>query len=180
MSTAISDEKFWREVTALVGDVYRPHDPATGVFLFRQKLRRRGFDEARAGRLTPALLARAVPWALFVRLAGREYLRVATYGWPIQCFTCLDTQFEMYLVSWVPGTEGTAEETFLAARISTERLAAIEAGHVTPHDAFRMAEDGFVLRARPDVPPAEVVPCGDLRDEELPPRSQPLAAAQVR
>lgn len=172
------DQTYWRQVAACVGDAYRPHAAADGLFLFREKLRRRGYDERKATRLAPALLARAVPWASFLHLNGREYLRVSTYGWPVQCFLCADEAFDLFLVAWVLGTVDTADEAFLMARVSADRLAALEAGRLTPHDAFGTAEDGHVLRATPDAGQAVAVPRGELRDEELPPRDEPLAAAR--
>ena len=161
-----------------MGDAYRPHAAADGLFLFREKLRRRGYGERKAARLAPAVLARALPWASFLHLNGREYLRVSTYGWPVQCFLCADEAFDLFLVAWVPGTEDTSDEAFLMARVSADRLAALEAGRVTPHDAFRTAEGGRVLRVTVDAESAVAVPCGELRDEELPPRGEPLAAAR--
>lgn len=99
ITSGTSEQAFWSKVAAHVGDAYLPYDSATGVFLFRQKLLRRGFDGARAVEISPALLARAVPWALFFPIAGEQYLRRATYGWPVRCFTCFDVQFELYLVA---------------------------------------------------------------------------------
>ena len=169
------DRAFWAQVAANVGDAYRPHTGADGVFLFRQKLERRGYDPRKATRLGPALLARAVPWASFLHLNGREFLRVSTYGWPVQCFLCADGAFDLYLVACVPGTEDTEEEVFLTARVSADRLADLEAGRLTPHETFRTAEDGYVLRVTAVAGSAVAVPCGNLRDEELPPRGEPLA-----
>lgn len=77
------------------------------------------------------------------------------------------------------GKQNTADETFLAARISSERLAELESGRLTPHEAFKTGGDGYVLRARPDVGPGEPVPCSELLVEELPPPGEFLAPVRA-
>jgi hypothetical protein len=74
------EQNFWNEVIVSVGDQYRPHPPDYGVFLFREKLRTRGFHQEEALKLNPKLLARAVPWATFLNIGTKEFLTLRHYG----------------------------------------------------------------------------------------------------
>lgn len=166
---------WWDELAAQVGQRYRPHSPDYGVFLFREKLRRRGFHEDKALRLDPALVARAVPWAYFLRLGGHNFLHLATYQRPPRRrFAGFDENFRLYLASWIAGSEAGMDETFLMARLSPRRFSTLEAGAIDLHDAFRLAEDGQVLKAGEVTQTPTIVPCGGLRDEDVPSKGQRL------
>lgn len=165
-------DKFWSEGAAAMGDAYRPHTATVGLFLFREKLRRRGYEEGLAPKLPPKLLARAVPWADFIELKGVEELQLAKYGWPIKCFVCIDHHFDLQLVAWVPGTVDTEKEAFLMTRLSLDRFAVLEADGMDLYDAYRKAEDGVVLRVKRVAGGAVALPVCDLKDEELPSQGQ--------
>jgi hypothetical protein len=118
-------------------------------------------------------VARAVPWAYFLRLGGRDYLHLATYQRPPRRrFVGFDQDFELHLGTWIAGSEGGMNETFLMVRLSPEQFTALEAGEIDLHDAYRLAEDGQVLKAGEAMRTPVIIPCRDLRDEDVPPRGE--------
>lgn len=163
---------FWNDVPAHVGDAYHPHSASAGIFLFREKLRRRGFDERMAEQLPASMLAKAVPWARFLMLGAREYLLLVSYGLPVRCHVCFDQQFAVYLIRCFTGTEDAGGETYQMVRLSLDRLAALEAGRMDLHDAFRHPEDCSVMRVEVEDAKARIIPAAELNEEELPPRGE--------
>jgi hypothetical protein len=148
-------QSFWNAVIANIGDQYRPHSAEYGVFLFREKLRSRGFHQEESLKLDPKLVARAVPWATFMNIGTKEFLTLRHYGsrrnisgLPQEAFSCFDEHFQLYLGRFVPEDQNTVNEVVFLTSMSLDRLGELEDGRISFYDAFRQAESGQVQRIK--------------------------------
>ena len=94
----------------------------------------------------------------------------AYYDQPV-LFSCKDVARNLYLA--VAADENDQHETWLYARVSSERLNHIRSGAIDLHDAFADTEDGHLLQvkfpyASPTVPQSESIKANQVSEDMLP------------